>query len=202
MSDPRELFARAARSLADVVDTIRADQWDAPGLGVWDVRSLVGHALRGVTTPEEYLAQPAAAAGIGSVGEYFAAAMATPGLHDAVAERGRLGGLALGDAPAAAVRATVERVVPIVTATPLDTIFTLPFGTITLGVYLPTRIIEVVVHTDDLCRAVGHDPVASREEVEAVLVAASSIVGRRSGLEIIRAVMGRAPLPEGFNLWG
>ena len=96
----------------------------------------------------------------------------------------------------------VARAVPIVQSTPLDTTFTLPFGTITLEVYLPTRIVEIVVHTDDICRAIGHEPVATIDEVHQVLAVAGAASGRHSGLDIIRAVMGRAPLPDGFNLWG
>ena len=85
---------------------------------------------------------------------------------------------------------------------PLDTILTLPFGTITLEVYLPTRIVEIVVHTDDLCRAIGHEPVATLDEVHQVLAVVGAASGCQTGLDIIRAVLGRVPLPDGFNLWG
>ena len=35
------------------------DRWDAPGLGEWDVRALVGHTSRSLLTVEAYLGQPA-----------------------------------------------------------------------------------------------------------------------------------------------
>jgi hypothetical protein len=35
------------------------DRWDAPGLGEWDVRALVGHTSRAMLTVEAYLAKPA-----------------------------------------------------------------------------------------------------------------------------------------------
>jgi hypothetical protein len=201
--DLRPIFATAARSFVAVVATIRDDQWAAPGLGVWDVRALTGHALRAVTTCEEYLANPATGdVTIPNAGAYIVAALSTPGVHDAVAERGRQGGIALGDHPVAVVTATVERVVALVDATPLDTKVALPFGTIELGDYLPTRITEIVAHTDDLCRAVGHPSVATTDEVRVVLHLATETADAEAGLSIIRAVFGREPLPDGFNLWG
>jgi hypothetical protein len=34
------------------------DRWEKPGLGEWDVRSLVGHTSRSFVTVEAYLAKP------------------------------------------------------------------------------------------------------------------------------------------------
>ena len=35
------------------------DRWDGPGLGEWDLRSLVGHTSRSLLTVETYLGRPA-----------------------------------------------------------------------------------------------------------------------------------------------
>ena len=39
----RETFAEAARTFVDLVRRLPHDRWDGPGLGEWDLRSLVGH---------------------------------------------------------------------------------------------------------------------------------------------------------------
>jgi uncharacterized protein (TIGR03083 family) len=202
LDDPRPVFATAARSLASVVHRIRPEQWDLHGLGEWDVRSLVGHALRGVTTAPMYLATPAEEISVHSVADYFRFAQSAPELHKGVAERGRAAGIELGDDPPAVVDAAVEESVAVVSDTPLDATLTLPWGTMRLREYLATRVIEVTVHTDDICRAIGIDHVASPDEASLVLEALVSAAGTRDGMSMIRAVLGRDSLPDGFNLWG
>jgi uncharacterized protein (TIGR03083 family) len=202
LADPRPVFETAARSLSGVVRRIEPDQWERSGLGVWTVRELVGHALRGVATAPMYLRTPADEVSIHSVAEYFRTARAMPDLHEGVAERGRMAGAELGDDPVSAVDDVVEQSIAVVSATPLDTILTLPWGTIRLVDYLPTRVIEVTVHTDDLCRALGFEHVASEAESRLVLESLVTTAGTREGMSMIRAVLGRDSLPDGFNLWG
>src|SRR5213080_4557938 len=64
-SDAAEWFVRTA--------ALVGDRWDRPGLGEWDVRSLVGHTSRSLLTVEAYLARPAPAAEVGSPTDYFRA---------------------------------------------------------------------------------------------------------------------------------
>ena len=52
---PRAEFASAAESFATLVRRIPDGRWDDPGLGDWDVRSLVGHASRSLITVSTYL---------------------------------------------------------------------------------------------------------------------------------------------------
>jgi len=185
-----------------VVHRIRPEQWTLHGLGEWDVRSLVGHALRGVTTAPMYLATPTDEISVHSVADYFRFARSAPDLHQGVAERGRAAGIELGDDPAAVVDAAVEEAIAVVMATPLDATLTLPWGTMRLREYLATRIIEVTVHTDDICRAIGIEHVASEAESRLVLESLVTTAGTREGMSMIRAVLGRDSLPDGFNLWG
>ena len=49
------VFASAARSFAELVREIGAGAWDGPGLGDWDLRSLVGHTSRSLITVSTYL---------------------------------------------------------------------------------------------------------------------------------------------------
>ena len=95
----RDAFDQAVTFFVGIVSGIPADQWGAPGLGVWDVRSLVGHAARAMLTVEQYATAGADCVGFGTSGD--------------ITERGCAAGQALGDDPAAAVRAIAERVVPL-----------------------------------------------------------------------------------------
>src|SRR5215213_7135285 len=57
--DPRHAFAEAAEVFGQLVRAIPPDAWDGPGLGEWNLRSLVGHTSRTLITVETYLGQPA-----------------------------------------------------------------------------------------------------------------------------------------------
>ena len=96
-------FRECAEALVELLEDIRPEQWDQPGLGVWTVRSLAGHAARAVQTVEQYLAGPEPdAADVPDAENYYVSVLGDVD-NDAVAERGVLAGLALGDDPAASV---------------------------------------------------------------------------------------------------
>src|SRR5438270_4808920 len=103
----RAAFADAAGWFAGTAALV-GDRWDEPGLGEWDVRALVGHTSRALLTVETYLARPAAAVEVDSAVDYLDAGRRVA-TGPAVAQRGRDAGAALGDDPAAAVAAIVER---------------------------------------------------------------------------------------------
>jgi hypothetical protein len=71
-SDPVATFASAVGSFAALVRDIPADRWDGPGLGEWDLRSLVGHTSRSLITVSTYLQQPAEREDITTPQEYYA----------------------------------------------------------------------------------------------------------------------------------
>jgi hypothetical protein len=100
------------------------------------------------------------------------------------------------------VRSTVDRVMALVDATPPSTVITVRGGTIGLDDYLTTRVLELVVHTDDLCRALGRDAVASGDQLRSVLATIVGGLDAARGLVVMRALMGRATLPADFNLFG
>jgi hypothetical protein len=70
--DSRRAFTDAAMWFVDTVALV-GDRWNEPGLGVWDIRALVGHTSRSLLTVESYLARPAAAVQIPSAADYFRA---------------------------------------------------------------------------------------------------------------------------------
>ena len=50
----REAFDQVIDFFLDILDQVSADRWEAPALGVWSVRELVGHTSRLMTLVEEY----------------------------------------------------------------------------------------------------------------------------------------------------
>lgn len=167
--------------MAVVTDLVPAD-YDRPALGEWDVRSLVGHTSRALVTVETYLASGNGPVQVDDPVEYFVAVLADPAdieqrtSQDAgVAERGREAGVNLGSDPARRVADVAGRVIALVAATPPEAPVATPAGTMTLSAYLPTRTLELVVHTLDLCRAMGAVP---PPELDVPIVATLELVGR------------------------
>ena len=51
----RATYELAATAFLDLAAAVPADRFDEPGLGVWSVRSLVGHTARSFVTVTTYL---------------------------------------------------------------------------------------------------------------------------------------------------
>lgn len=121
--DCRTSYHAAASAFCELTEGIPPDRWAAPALGQWDVRGLVGHTSRALSTVEEYLAAGAPGGEVlTDAVEYFVAVLpetldedARIRQHSRIAERGRKAGQELGDRPARAVRALADRVVALVT---------------------------------------------------------------------------------------
>ena len=198
--DPRDTFAEAAQAFVELVRAVPADAWDGPGLGEWDLRALVGHTSRSLITVETYLSQPADREDVVSAAAYYAAISTVD--PAAVAGRGREAGRALGDDPVAAIQSLVPRVLAIVERAENPLITTAAGKGMRLRTYLPTRTLELVVHGLDIAAAAKlpapdyGDTVLS--EVAEVAAGAAVLQGR--GLELIRALTNRAPLPDGFSV--
>jgi uncharacterized protein (TIGR03083 family) len=203
VTDPVQTFAMAAHSVAVLVHDIPADRWDGPGLGEWDLRSLVGHASRSLITVSTYLQQPAENEDITTPQEYYvrvnpAALGMAP---DAVLERGRQAGRDLGEDPAATVDELVSRVVGEL-ADAGDPLITVIGGAgIRLRTYLPTRTFELAVHGLDIARAVGISFAMPPDVLEeATTLAARIAVVEGNGEAVLMALTGRDQLPSGFSI--
>jgi hypothetical protein len=199
--DVRESYLRAAESFATLVDHLPADGYDGPGLGVWDLRALVGHASRSLVTVLTYLDRPAASATVGSAVDYYAQGVLATVDPAAVVERGRAAGAALGDDPAAAVRALLSTVRARLPDYRDDYVLETIAGPMRLGDYLPTRTFELVVHGLDVAGATG--VAASYDEAvlaDATVLAARIAVRTGRGAEVLLALTGRASLPAGFSV--
>jgi uncharacterized protein (TIGR03083 family) len=194
----REAFADAARWFVDTAGTV-GDRWEAPGLGEWDVRALVGHTSRSFLTVETYLQQPSPTVDIPTPADYYRATRelsAGPG----VADRGRAAGAALGDDPAGAVAQIAARVLALVDGLTGTELLTTIAGGMRLADYLPTRTFELTVHTADLATALAApvDPPETAARQVLSLVADLAIGGGTVGSLLLGAT-GRG-LPDGFSV--
>ena len=193
-------FSEAASWFARTASLVPPGRWTEPGLGEWDVRSLVGHTSRALLTVEAYVARPATAVAVPSAVAYFAATRSLAAGPD-VAARGRDAGSALGDDPAAAVAEIVARVVPLVEARTGDEVIDTIAGGMRLADYLPTRTFELVAHTTDLASALGLalDVPAGPALQTLGLVSGLAVSGGLAG-PLLRSALGREGLPAGFTV--
>ncbi|MDT5245365.1 MAG: hypothetical protein QOD36_2741 [Mycobacterium sp.] len=202
-SDTVATFASAARSFAALVHDIPTDRWDGPGLGEWDLRSLVGHASRSLITVSTYLAQPAEREDIATPQEYYARVNpAALGISpEGVAERGRQAGRDLGDNPAATVDDLLSRVLDELSDAGNPLIQVIGGLGIRLRTYLPTRTFELAVHGLDVARAVEISfPLPADVLEEATGLAARIGVDEGHGPTVLLALTGRAELPPSFSI--
>ena len=150
-------FESAARGFAGLVHRIAGDRWDGPGLGEWDLRSLVGHTSRSLITVSTYLRTSAEREDVATPQEYYARIrdVASNSGADAIVERGRQAGRDLGADPAAAIDELVERVLGELAGADDPLIEVIGGLGIRLHTYLPTRTFELAVHGLDIARATG-----------------------------------------------
>ncbi|WP_433718070.1 maleylpyruvate isomerase family mycothiol-dependent enzyme [Actinoplanes sp. CA-051413] len=205
--DYRRNYRAAAVSFADLVSRLPADRWDGPGTGDWSLRELVGHtvgsALRqvppvltvtgGVVTlhaPEDYWAFARSAPP-----ELYAAATA------ASTADARETGAWLGDDAATRVSELAGQATAALAAANDDDVVTTPAGGMRVRDWLPTRTFELVVHGTDIAAATGVTFDAPPDAVaEAVALAARVAAAVGDGELVLRALTGRAGLPEKFSV--
>lgn len=203
-------FVAVTRSIADRAAANPA-VWTETGLGEWTVRDLVGHTSRALSTIETYLdlaadedaAGVAADIAVSSPAAYYERALAA-GSPAVIAQRGRETAASLGTQPALAVAALADRVLARVAtldgSEPADT----PAGRIRIIDYLPSRIVELTVHTSDLLQCQGI-PAAEQTLPEPAAVVSLHVLADLAAQKgvaapLLRAATGRAPLPAGFTV--
>ena len=201
MSDAVALYCEAAAGFSHLVQRIAPAAWDGPGLGVWDLRALVGHTSRALITVLTYLDQPAQIEDINSPQRYYALAARHSTDADAVAERGRRAGEQLGAQPAQAVQNLVEQVTTKIEQADPDALITTIGGGMRVRTYLPTRTFELVVHSLDIAAATWLDASFSPAVVRHAAELATGIaVELGEGTAVLTALTGRRPLPENFSI--
>jgi len=202
VTDPVDIFATAARSFAALVHDLPADRWDGPGLGEWDLRSLVGHASRSLITVSAYLQQPAEREDVTSAHDYYVQIRqyASNLAADDIVERGRQAGRDLGGDPSATVDGLVQRVLAELADAGDPLIAVIGGLGIRLHSYLPTRTFELTVHGLDIARAVGISYTPPAEVLEDATVLAARIAAAEGhGATVLLALTGREELPRSFS---
>jgi hypothetical protein len=162
MNDARQAFLDAAGTVRSVLAAGEvADRWDKPSvLRQMSVGALAGHLLRAATTVVAYLEQPPKGETPISPGEYYATILATSEISDpmhvAIRERAEKEGAQGHDAVVSRWDETVAHLIDVLGSEPDDRVLTVAGDLVMrLDDYLVTRLVEVVVHTDDLAASVG-----------------------------------------------
>jgi uncharacterized protein (TIGR03083 family) len=196
-------FASAATAFARLVHDIPSSKWDGPGLGEWDLRSLVGHTSRSLITVNTYLQTTADREDLATPQEYYARVNPSALGMDpaAVLERGRQAGRELGDDPAAAVDGLVERALRELARAGDPLIQVIGGLGIRLHTYLPTRVFELAVHSLDVARAAGLSFTLPEDALADAAVLATRVgVALGQGETVLSALTGRTALPAGFSV--
>jgi len=109
---------------------------------------------------------------------------------------------ALGADPPAAVAAAARLAQDLVADADADAQLATPFGRRRLGDYLPIRVAELVIHSLDLGRAVELNRAPPPNALRLTLHLIADMVDKRGdAADVVLALAGRTPLPEGFSVY-
>lgn len=200
----RATFDTAARAFLALAERIPPPAYDGPGLGEWDLRSLVGHTSRSLVTVATYLPTRAETVAVASPPAYFAAVSRIASVDDdgAIARRGVDAGRALGADPVAALQASYAAATAALDdLAGADPVVETIAGGMRVSDYLPTRTFELTVHCLDIARATGLDFAPPHDAlVEALDVAAESALELGMGIDVLLTLTGRQPLPPNCSV--
>jgi uncharacterized protein (TIGR03083 family) len=197
-----EDFETAAHSFLDLVAEVRVSQWNEPALGVWDVRSLVGHTARAISTVETYLlAEPAQEVTAPDAETYYATVFTDYTDNDAIAARGVEAGKHLTENSGAEYEATLNRALALIKNSGPDRVVAIGAIGIPLGEYLRTRVFELVVHGMDIAKAANLEHGIPANVVANVADLAARVAVRKGdGEAILFALTGRRPLRPRYSI--
>ncbi|MEV6630664.1 maleylpyruvate isomerase N-terminal domain-containing protein [Actinoplanes sp. NPDC051470] len=204
----RHAYRAAAVSFADLVSRVPVDRWHVPALGDWSLLDLVGHVATELRDVPEVLGAPAGQVEIPSTEAYWAFARVAPVdvVAKAHAESGRSAreaGKALGGDPAGAVNELIGRATQTLAAAKDDDVVTTAAGGMRVQDWVPTRTFELVVHGQDVAAAAGVEFSPGLDAMaEAVTQATFVAVAVGDGPLLLRALTGRAALPDRYSIIG
>jgi uncharacterized protein (TIGR03083 family) len=195
-------FETAAHAFLDLVAKVKVSQWGEPALGVWDVRSLVGHTSRAILTVEQYLgADPAPEVTAPDAEEYYVRVFNDYTDNDAIAARGVEAGKALNEDSGAQLEATLRRALVLIEKNGPERVVAIGAIGIPLGEYLRTRVFELVVHGMDIARATNQEHGIPADVVANVADLAARVAVRKGdGEAILFALTGRRPLRPRYSI--
>lgn len=206
----RELFLSCSAAVAELVggDPVRGAWSEPSALEGYTVAGLAGHLVRGVTTVETYLTRSAGdATAQTDASGYFAAVLGAADpvdsdLHRTVRSRGEDAATAGPAELARTVETAIERLRPTLAAADRDRPLEVLGGlTLTTAEYLRTRLVEVVVHLDDLAVSVGVSVEGVSEDAyrEVAAVLAETAARRLGGLVTVRGLARRERHPAAIR---
>lgn len=157
--DARRSYLDTTDAVTELVSRVKADQLDGPGLGTWNLRSLIGHTSRAMSTVVTYLGQPMDKVTCDAAVGYYVWVAQGSDVNAEIARRGVEAGQALTDHGEVITGFTeqmraVRRALDAVPAGSDPIIRTLAGG-MYLSEYLPTRTFELIVHGFDIAKAAG-----------------------------------------------
>ncbi|HET9600086.1 MAG TPA: maleylpyruvate isomerase N-terminal domain-containing protein [Acidimicrobiales bacterium] len=194
----RSAFTDAAAVFLATVAAVADDQWEQPGVGEWTVRELTAHAIRSFETLERLCDTAAATPVVESASAYYRVVAELPDVHRGVAQRAREAAARLVE-PVRSAGTAAERALDRLAATPDDHVGESFVGPMRFGDYLPTRLVELGIHTLDLQGSTGQTLTLPRSAVGVILGVLADLT---DGPTVLLALTGRRPLPAGFNLLG
>ena len=200
MADAQAAFLDAASTALHLLERGElAERWQQDSvLPQFPVGALAGHLVRGMTTVEQYLDGPEPdEAGI-SAARYFHTVIRSADINDPAhqAIRGR-GAEAAAGGPAALAsdaRAALGRLSPRLARVGAGRRLRVAGGLVmTLDEYLRTRVVELVIHADDLAASLGMELVPPRSATCAIAI--DVLIGvariRHGDMAVLRALARR-----------
>jgi Mycothiol maleylpyruvate isomerase N-terminal domain len=195
----RPLFLESAQVVCEAVaDDAVTSRWTRPSvLEGQAVGGVAGHVARGgVWVVDDYLdiAAPNGLAHVDSAVEYFVhfVESSTADQHRQVRERGAQVAADGPDAVAATVRTGLAALAERLPNESPDRVVVVAQGTVSMGLdeYLETRIVEQVVHLDDLARSTGRRPWALPPAAQDLVIRIGCAIGlqRHGATEVMRCL--------------
>jgi uncharacterized protein (TIGR03083 family) len=207
MTDMRALFGTTLVEIQGWLSDQRAElakRFDSPSaLAEFSLRGLAGHLRRAMTVVETYLDQPASDRGTGvevlSGAAYYAGVLPTDqdldsDFNRAIRQRGIEAAPANPDDYVIEWAATAAGLIIRLEQEPADRLVQVYGGLVlTLDEYLATRLVELVVHADDLAVSLGVAPPALPPAATGLVIATLVEVARiRHGdTAVVRALARR-----------
>jgi uncharacterized protein (TIGR03083 family) len=173
----RELFLETSRVARGLVARPEiAERWDQPSaLREFSIRGLSGHLYRATGSVSAYLDRGEPEGGSIDAAAYYAEAVGEPDvdsdLHRAVRQRGEEAAAGGRDALLRAWDDMIEGLTARLQAEPRDRRLSVFKGLVlTLDDYLITRLVELVVHADDLAVSIDIEPPELAREAYSVAI--------------------------------
>lgn len=204
LDDSRATYELAAAAFLDLAERVPLERYAEPGLGNWDLRALIGHTGRSFVTVATYLATHVDGVDVEDAADYFSVVnrIVHGAARDSVHQRGIEAGVALGDDPLAALRRSrddAELALDLLEG--VDAVVTTAAGGMRVSDYLPTRTFELTVHSLDIARATGLDFAPPTDALaDTLALASASALQQGLGTDVLLALTGRQPLPEGSSV--